>query len=47
MRYYKQRPTSGVMNAKIRDGPDTRKALGRLINNEEGWEWTVYPEGGE
>jgi len=44
VRYYKQRPTSGVMDAKPNGGLDTRKALGKMTDDDEGWEWTVYPE---
>jgi len=32
------------MDAKPRGGPDTRKALGKMTDAKEGWEWTVYEE---
>ena len=47
MRYYKQRLTSGVMDAKPTGEYDHRKYKMKVKNDEEGWEWTVYPEGGE
>tara|TARA_R100000734_G_scaffold10814_2_gene8119 strand:+ start:243 stop:557 length:315 start_codon:yes stop_codon:yes gene_type:complete len=33
------------MDAKFpREGPDTRKPLGKLTDAKEGWEWTVYDD---